>query len=322
MNRSVDISEKQPDETKNIVPITVIKNENANVVPLDKDKVRETLSVIEPEKKPPSVLTDEQKHQLEMNRKVLEKVKQYEEETAERREELRKERAERSAKAYEKAFGTVDYITEFETDDYSPEESGNIIKVKAGKFTESVRSEYEFYVGYTRLKNVAKSQTRVESAAARSDTSNSRDVQNTSFSEKIKTDDSRYAEFAEDKFAKSRDKLDSISKRLDYKDEKNPNKLEYRSEDDAVKIKKILQDKTKKESFRWSLSAGLTFAMFLLCCLSGLFTVGRGEAADDSKMRVFAFINLAMYAAMIYNCKDIIISGLRPLRKFKSNSDT
>ncbi|MBQ3970016.1 MAG: cation-translocating P-type ATPase, partial [Clostridia bacterium] len=235
---------------------------------------------------------------------------------------LRRERAERSAKAYEKAFGTTDYVTEFETDNYVPEESLNVIKVKAGKFTESVRSEYEFYVGYTRLKNVAKKQSKIENVSGRSENAKTRDIQSTAFSEKIKSDDSRYADFAEDKFAKSRDKLDSISKRLDHKDEKNPDKLEYRTEEDAVKIKKILQDKNKKESFRWNLSIGLTFAMFLLCCLSGLFTVGKGDEAENTKMRVFAFINFAIYGAMIYNCRDIIISGLRPIRKFKSNPDT
>ena len=324
---TADIENSETDEKPNndmppkIIPMTVIKNENASVVPIDREKVRESLSVIERDQKPPEpdILTDEQKHQLEMNQKVLEKVKQYEEETAEKREELRKARAERSAKAYEKAFGTVDPITEIEITNYIDVEPEEIIKVKAGKFTESVRSEYEFYVGYTRLKNVAKKQTRVEPPKPEVKAPAPAKAAPT---ERTKLDESSYAEFSEDKFAKSRDKLDSISKRLDYKDSKHPEGLEYRTEDDAVEIKKLLQENLKKAKMKWNLSLGLTFAMFVLCCIGGAFTVGAGEEAKDSSMRAFAFINLAIYGAMLYNCRGIIIRGLQPLKKIRSNSDT
>ena len=325
----VDISESITSDDKDtqpkIIPMKVIKNENAEVVPIDRQKVRESISVIEKDKtvSEPDILTDEQKHQLEMNQKVLEKVKQYEEEVAEKREEReeqRKARAERSAKAYEKAFGTTDRITEIEINNYQDFEPEEIIKVKAGKFTESVRSEYEFYIGYTRLKNVAKSQTKVEPAKQRTETRTSQSK--TSQTEKSGVDQISYAEFSEDKFAKSRDRLDSISKRLDYKDLKNPESLEYRTEDDAVKIKKILQEKLKQAKMQWNVSVGLTFAMFILCCIGGLFTVGGGETAKDGSLRGFAFVNLAIYAAMLYNCRDIIARGLHPLTKLKSNSDT
>ena len=325
----VDISESITSDDKDtqpkIIPMKVIKNENAEVVPIDRQKVRESISVIEKDKtvSEPDILTDEQKHQLEMNQKVLEKVKQYEEEVAEKREEReeqRKARAERSAKAYEKAFGTTDRITEIEINNYQDFEPEEIIKVKAGKFTESVRSEYEFYIGYTRLKNVAKSQTKVEPAKQRTETKTSQSK--TSQTEKSGVDQISYAEFSEDKFAKSRDRLDSISKRLDYKDLKNPESLEYRTEDDAVKIKKILQEKLKQAKMQWNVSVGLTFAMFILCCIGGLFTVGGGETAKDGSLRGFAFVNLAIYAAMLYNCRDIIARGLHPLTKLKSNSDT
>ncbi|MBQ5565450.1 MAG: hypothetical protein IIT42_01190, partial [Clostridia bacterium] len=121
---------------------------------------------------------------------------------------------------------------------------------------------------------------------------------------------------------KSRDKLDSISKRLDYKDPKNPETVEYRTEDDAVKIKKLLQDNLKNAKLQWSVSLGLTIAMFVLFCIGGVFTVGAGENAKDSSLRGFAFINLCVYGAMLYNCREIIFRGLQPLRKLKSNSDT
>ncbi|MBQ3692510.1 MAG: hypothetical protein II931_04220, partial [Clostridia bacterium] len=330
MSENDNVSEFKDDNTSEdkdakpkIIPMTVIKNENAAVVPIDREKVRESLSVIEIEKTSPEtdILTDEQKHQLEMNRKVLEKVKQYEEETAEKREILRKERAERSAKDYKKAFGTVDPITEIEIDNYLDGEPQEVIKVKAGKFTESVKSEYEFYAGYTKLKNVAKNQTKVEPAKSAQETQPP--VQGKPYSaEKAKLDEKNYAEFAEDKFAKSRDRLESISKRLDYKDSKHPEIPEYRTEDDAVKIRKLLQENLKKAKAQWNMSVGLTFAMFVLCCIGGLFTVGAGEEAKDGAMRGFAFVNLAIYAAMLYNCRDIILRGLQPLKKIKSNSDT
>ena len=327
----VDISENNVSAENNaqakIIPMKVIKNENAAVVPIDREKVRESLSVIESEKtiSEPDILTDEQKHQLEMNKKVLEKVKQYEEESAERREELRKARAERSAKDYNRAFGTVDPITEIEIDNYIDTDKEEFIKVKAGKFTESVRSEYEFYVGYTKLKDVARKQTKVEPVKPTLEpgvTVQSIPSVKPADTEKIKLDESSYAEFSEDKFAKSRDRLESISKRLDYKDSKHPDTLEYRTEDDAVKIKKILQENLKKAKMQWNVSIGLTFAMFVLCCIGGAFGVGAGEAAKDSSLRGFAFVNLAIYAAMLYNCRDIIVRGLQPLKKIKSNSDT
>ena len=327
----VDISENSVSAENNphakIIPMKVIKNENAAVVPIDREKVRESLSVIESDKTPsePDILTDEQKHQLEMNKKVLEKVKQYEEETAERREELRKARAERSAKDYNKAFGTVDPITEIEIDNYIDTDQGDFIKVKAGKFTESVRSEYEFYVGYTKLKDVARKQTKAEPVKSKEEPQiplQSIPPVKPAAAEKTKLDESSYAEFSEDKFAKSRDRLESISKRLDYKDSKHPDILEYRTEDDAVKIKKVLQENLKKAKMQWNVSIGLTFVMFVLCGIGGAFGVGSGEIAKESSLRGFAFVNLAIYAAMLYNCRDIIVKGLQPIKKIKSNSDT
>ena len=321
----IDISKDQDNVSEeekplNVIPMTVIKNDNKHKTELDVDRMRESLNVIEGEKNnaEPDILTDEQKRQSELNQKVLEKVKQYEDETAEKREELRKAREERSARAYEKAFGTVDPITEIEITDYIVPGVFDEIKVKAGKFTESVRSEYEFYVGYSRLKNVAKKQAKIESAENVT-TSKEQSKPSAATTEK---DENRYAKFADDKFAKSRDRLDSISKRLDYRDSKYPDTIEYRSEDDAAKVKSYLQKEYKQSKLQWNVALALTFVMFILSCFAGKFTIGSGESAKDSTERIFAFLNIAIYGAMLYNCRDIIVGGLLPLKKIKSNSDT
>ncbi len=309
------------DETKssNVIPMTVIKNENKPRTELDVDRMRESLNVIEGEKNvsEPDILTEEQKRQSELNQKVLEKVKQYEDETAEKREELRKAREERSAKAYEKAFGTVDPITEIEITDYIVPGIFDEIKVKAGKFTESVRSEYEFYVGYSRLKNVAKKQAKIEPADS---VPNSGDQSGAAASSE--KNETRYEDFADDRFAKSRDRLDSISKRLDYRDSKHPVTIEYRSEEDASKVRSYLQKEYKQAKLQWNIALALTFVMFVVSCFAGKFTIGAGETAKDSSERLFAFLNIVIYGAMLYNCRDIIVGGLLPLKKIRSNSDT
>ena len=327
MSENDNVSEFKDDNTSEdkdakpkIIPMTVIKNENAAVVPIDREKVRESLSVIGIEKTSPEtdILTDEQKHQLEMNRKVLEKVKQYEEETAEKREELRKARAENSAKAYEKAFGTVDPISELDVDNYLRPEPVEIIKVKSGKFSETVKSEYEFYVGYSRLQNVAKKQTKYVSPTS---SQSSEQAAGSLDAETKPVDEKRFSEFSDDAFAKSRDKLESISKRFDYRDSKHPEEFEYRSEEDASKVRSVLHGDLKHKKMQFMVSFGLAAVVFILSCLSGVFGVGV-ESDKDNSERIFAFINLLLYGAMLYNCKDIILRGLQPLKKIKSNSDT
>ena len=310
-----DDEEEDEDELDGIA-MTVIKNDDKVSSGIDKQKLRESLNVIDGEKSPSreediSDQTEEvDEQQLLMNRNVLDKVKKYEEETADQKEEIRRASAERTAKAYEREFGAVEPITEIEITDYITPNSVDEVRIKAGKFSECVKSEYEFYVGYTRLKSVAKSQSRV--SEKKTDGKNA---------ESVKNNEQRFSEFSGNKFAKSRDRLDDVTKKLDYKDSKAPNALEYRSEEDAEKVKRKLQSEHKRSKARWTVSLIITIVTFILYCNSGRFASGAGDAASGSE-RIFAVINFILYGGIIYVCRDIIINGLRPLRKIKTNCDT
>ena len=309
------VDSSQYDKPK-VVPMTVIKTETrSSTTELDREKMLQSLNVIEGDKNSgtPELLTPEQKHQHELNQNVLEKVKVLEEQMAERREEQRKIRAEQSERAYEKAFHTSEPIAEIEINDYILPNSQEYIKVKAGRFSESVKAEYEFYVGYNRLKNVAQQQTAAAKARADSKLKNSA---KNSDNEKL------YEEFSEHSFAKSRDKLEYFTVRMDNRDQKHPETLEYRKEDDAPRIREHLKNQLKSNKLQWYISFMLTLLMFILICFKGKLGVGMGETADNSNLRIFAVFNMFIYGASLFINRNFITRGLSALKKLKSNSDT
>ncbi len=316
---TVDEPEKTEDTAEKEEPqglrISVIKNENVTSSEFDAEKLRGQLNVIE--RDDTDVLTDEQKRELEMNKKVLERVAAFEEQNEARREELRRESQEREAKA---ETGAVNPITELEITNYRP--AGSLfVKFTAGRFSESVKSEYECIINYRRMRSVSTKEALKE---ALSDTP----AENKDSSEKKRTEmpdirESKNPVLREARdFDRNHDKVDSIGRKLDYQDERNPEPIEYRSEDDAIEVKKYLANNRKRDSWVFGATAALTVISFLFSCFARGFTVGAGADASYAAQRVFALINFLFFAGTVFCCKDLILGGLMPLKKFKANSDT
>lgn len=353
---SMDMSQDDYAEGKNElsdnsgVQMTVIKNETSATMEIDTAEVRKSLNVITNEEsdssnddfeillEEPSVInsnsdnsqntekaessqsdestvktkiSDTEKHQNEANQKVLDKVKEYERKT--RGIYRSSSRDERSARAYEKEFGEIKPITQIEITDYLLPGQVEEIKVKAGKFSESVRAEYEFYIGYKRLQSVAKSQSKL---------SDRLDKENSSTSEQQETLDSSDSRF--ENFVSERNEATEGSSKENVSRKSVSKGVEYRSEEDQEKIKKYILRDYKKSRLRFTVSSLLTLATFILFCFNGKFAATTAETAvgETGAERVFALINLFLFGAALYTCKDILADGLRPLRKLKVSADT
>lgn len=341
--------------------IKVIKNDDAATTEIDTAKVRESLNVIsrpkaeekageededfeilleEPDilnKKPEASgeraetqlydkeLTEEEKQQQAANQMVLDKVKKVEEWISAQKDSVSAESAEKSARDYEREFGEVKPITQLEITDYIAPGAAEQIKVKAGKFSESVRSEYEFYIGYRRLKNVAKNQKRINDVSkAINENASAKAAEEESIPDGAPQRTRAKEEESRESFAKSRDRIRSSSRHLDSEDSETPDSVEYRSEEDKDKVKRFIKQDYDKSKKRCTLTSVLLLAMFILFCFSGKFTASAADAAagGSGSERVFAVINLIIYGAAVFVCKDTIISGLKPLKKFKASSDT
>lgn len=332
------------------VQMTVIKNETSATMEIDTAEVRKSLNVITNEEsdssdddfeillEEPSIInsnsgnlqnteksespestestvkteiSDTEKQQNEANQKVLDKVKEYERKT--RGVYRSKARDEHSARAYEKEFGEIKPITQIEITDYLIPGQVEEIKVKAGKFSESVRAEYEFYIGYKRLQNVAKSQSKL---------SDKRDKEEPSTFEPNETSD-----VSDDRFDNfiSEHNENTESKSKENVSHKAVSKgVEYRSEEDQEKIKKYILRDYKKSRLRFTVSSLLTLATFILFCFNGKFAATTAETAvgETGAERVFALINLLLFGAALYTCRDILADGLLPLRRLKVSADT
>lgn len=347
-------TENAEEPEQNPVQITVIKNETYATKEIDISEVRKNLNVIssEPEKdkpedddfeilleepsilnetpeekedKPAGILTEDEKNteaeprkaeselfedflseeekQNEANRKVLDKVKEYEDKA----KSLPKnpQHSEKFAKAYEKEFGEVKPIENIEITDYMKPGQVEEIKVKAGKFSESVRAEYEFYIGYRRLQNVAKSQSKSAKPIEEEKIPDSADVEN------------------KDSEVKNKDTDNKKDTNTTERSEKH-NRVEYRSEEDKERIKKFILNDCKKSKTRFTLSLLLTAVMFLLFCFNGKFAATTAEmaAGETGAERVFALLNLLIFGAGLFVCRDILKDGIKPLKKLKVTADT
>ncbi len=247
-------------------------------------------------------LSEEEK-QIEANRKVLDKVKEYEDKA----KSLPKnpQHSEKFAKAYEKEFGEVKPIENIEITDYMKPGQVEEIKVKAGKFSESVRAEYEFYIGYRRLQNVAKSQSKAAKPIEKETVSDSIDFENKDIDVQSKDTDNR-----------------KDTNTTGHKEKHNG--VEYRSEEDKERIKKFILNDCKKSKTRFTLSLLLTAAMFLLFCFNGKFAATTAEmaAGETGAERVFALLNLLIFGVGLFVCRDILKDGIKPLKKLKVTADT
>lgn len=343
----------ESEEKTHTVEMKVIKNEASATIELDAAEVRKNLNIIVNENEDdksnddfeilleePSILTssselsetpaeneenesvlggtlsegpvmsEDEQRQQEDNRKVLDKVKEYEQKS---KSQPTVRDFEKSAKAYEKEFGEVKPVTQIEITNYLPPGQAEEIKVKAGKFSESVRAEYEFYIGYKRLQSVAKKQSR--SAEQPVTDKNVSDL----------TDKS--SDYSEDSFENlssiNREKSDDASV-SSKRDKTGSKQVEYKSENDQDRIKKYILKDLKKSRTEFTVSLLVTVAMFILFCFKGKFAATTAEmsAGETGAERVFALINLLLFSGVLFVCRDILKSGLLPLKKLKVSADT
>lgn len=346
-----ELSDDESEEKIPTVEMKVIKNESSATIELDAAEVRKNLNIIVNEEdksnddfeillEEPSILTsgseqsespienkeneavsvdpvseepvmteDEQRQQAD-NRKVLDKVKEYEQKS---KSQPMVRDYEKSAKAYEKEFGEVKPVTQIEVTNYLPPGQAEEIKVKAGKFSESVRAEYEFYIGYKRLQSVAKKQSKsAEQPITDKNTSDFTD---------------KSSDYYEDSFENlssvNREKSDDASV-SNKRDKTGSKQVEYKSEKDQDRIKKYILKDLKKSRTEFTVSLFVTAAMFILFCFKGKFAATTAEmsAGETGAERVFALLNLLLFSGVLFVCRDILKAGLLPLKKLKVSADT
>lgn len=309
------------DQTERKVPmISVIKNENVTKTEFDEEKLRGSLNVIE--RKATDVLTDEQRREIEQSKRELEKVSELEEKATAEREELRREKELRKAKEAEAARSIV---TELDVGGYRPEDRKNSIKFPTGKFSDSVRAEYECIVNYNRMisvstdENLIKEIKKVEAESSTPAEQPKKEAE--AVAESGESSANEILKEARD-YERNHDKVESLGNKLDYQDKKNPEPVEYRTETDDAEVKSYLTNRRKSDFLTFGITAGLTAAAFIFSLFAAKFTVGAGTSAAAGPQRIFALINLLLYAGAVFFCKDMIISGLMPLKKFKATPDT
>ena len=310
-------AEKKPSRPK----MTVITNDSLIESDIDREKVRSSLNVVERDPKD-VILTEKQRKQEENNRMVLEKCEIYDQETAQRRAEARKERHERTAREYEKRFENIKHVTELNAEDYVIPDSIEFIKVKSGNFIESVKHEYDFYIGYLQLKEGVRKQ--INKDVPKTEEQEQPPVQTADKPETPPQPEKRVPKPTAPKstYAKRNDKLGSVIDALDELDRKNPDSFEYRSDDDASSVRRRLRTELARYKSRFTMSMLLTIALTILCLFSSKFSVGAGENAAGGAVRVFAVLNFIIYAAEFYNVRSIIKHGFRRITKLETNRDT
>ncbi len=299
---------EQPPEpilTKTGVQIEVIKNDNVSESNVDEEQVRGSLNVIE--QKASDVLTDEQKREIEDSRRTLERAEEFERDSEREREQLRREQTAPS---------------EIEITDYHAEGS-NSIKFAAGRFSESVKTEYECIVNYKKMISVSSKEALTEHNDKTEESTASSGEKKPRRIVMPEIGQSEIPELQEAReFERNHDKIDSIGKRLDYRDERSPEPVEYRSEEDEESVRDHLNSRRKSDFTVCAVTAGVTAAAFLVSCFAGAFTVGKGTESLASSQRIFALIQLILYAASLFVNRNVMINGLKPLRSFKANADT
>ncbi|MBQ2603463.1 MAG: hypothetical protein II589_00295, partial [Clostridia bacterium] len=311
--KKVDEESAKPARPK----MTVITNDNIiDSTDIDSDKVRGTLNVIKRDPKE-AILTEKQRKQEENNRIVLEKCEIFNQETAQRQAEARKERSERTAREYEKRFEQIKHVTELDDDNYIAPGSIDTIKVKSGNFSESVKFEYDFYIGYLKLKEGVRKTIKKDAPEPQEQTATAAEAPAAPQEKRPPK-----PETPKRQYSKSRDKLSGIIDALDEKDSKHPDAFEYRNENEASDVRRRLRLELTSYKSRFTISMLLTIAALILCMFSNKFSVGAGENAAGISVRIFAVINCVLYFAEIYNVRSIIKHGFKRITKLDTNRDT
>lgn len=293
-----------------IEKMTVISgNRRANDDEYDKEELRKKLNVVKAD-----IYTPEQRKLREDSRnEYTARVRELEE----RLKSMEIPPAEKSER--------VPSVSEFSVDDYRPV-LPDVIKFPEGSFRESVRFEYECIVNYRKMRSVSTREALVKDEPEPEQSPLPDDIP----AQPIQTAEQTSAfalpdigEFDETAaFARSHDTVESIGKRLDDMDEKSPEPIEYRTEEDALEVRKYLSANRSSAMLTFGATAALTTAAFLVSCFASSFSVGAGAASIDASQRMFVLVNILLFGGSIYFCRDMLMNGLLPLKKFKSNSDT
>ena len=290
--------DQKPILTKTGMQIEVIKNDNVSHSEVDEDEVRGSLNVIK--QKASDVLTEEQKREIEESRRTLKRA-----EAVERDSEREKSRLDHEQQV----------AAELEFNDYHPE-GHNSVKFAVGRFGESVKTEYECIVNYRKMISVSSKEALIDRESDKKPEKPRKTVM-------PEIGQSEIPELQEAReFERNHDKIDSIGKRLDYRDERSPEPVEYRSEEDEEYVRDYLNNIRQRDYKTYTVTAALTVAAFLVSCFAGAFTVGKATESLASSQRTFTLIELILFAVSAFVNRDLIIEGLKPLKQFKTNADT
>lgn len=221
---------------------------------------------------------------------------------------LKKHRKSSYAGNYEKKFGVKKPAPDAKTVQsrvpvYKEESEVEKIHVKAGRFTEVVKGEYEMYL---RSKNP-------------------------SISEVIKTEKAKIEEVREagDRRTKQEKVLSAVVgffSNEDYDDSDVPvNQVvtveDYNGKEDSKSILYELNLNIRKLFIRSVTMCSVTLIQLIITLIVGLFPDGVLRAVANAPV-IYAVFNLFFVAAVIFINRITIYSGLTPLVKMKGNSDT
>ena len=221
---------------------------------------------------------------------------------------LKKHKKSSYAGNYEKKFGVKKPAPDAKTVQsrvpvYKEESEVEKIHVKAGRFTEVVKGEYEMYL---RSKNP-------------------------SISEVIKTEKAKIEEVREagDRRTKQEKVLSAVVgffSNEDYDDSDVPvNQVvtveDFNGKEDSKSILYELNLNIRKLFIRSVTMFSVTLIQLILTLIVGLFPDGVLKAVANAPV-IYAVINLFFVAAVIFINRITIYSGLTPLVKMKGNSDT
>ena len=187
---------------------------------------------------------------------------------------------------------------------YRPEEPGNILNVKAGRFSEVVAREYEEYI----LSKSPSVRAHVIHTEPKAEEPKEEEQDNRSTQEKLL---SAVVGF----FSKDESDDEDTPK-------KNTKPVEdYTSEDDEESIKFELNENIRKLFFRSIISGAMALVAVILAFVTRVFPDSIISAIPVAPAAYAVFNFLIIGSAVVLN-RVAMLNGFTPLMKLKGNSDT